>query len=1017
MEIVNHDQAILASNLGGQTFNTEFNAMMFHTLTASLYKDKPRAVAREEIANAIDAQRERNFLFVSCYDFETDTITDQTQYDELINKGYAPPKTGWEVHIPTDIEPWMSFKDNGTGLTVEQVIGNVVYTETGTVVRNPDGSPLRKGGVYTTLFGSDKRENNRSIGAYGLGCKSPYSISDTFLVISIVGGEKHKFLMYLNSNREPMVDWLTHDNEWNPTPELVQEPNGVEVRIDGIPMRMFQKLKISISEILQTFPESEQPVINGGYYEFEPLECETIYENFKIVTKASYGTLFTNKFVVNTGGVVYPMDHTKYEEFGSLDIITNFARGKCVMLDMPLGTVAIPPSREEISYDDNTVKNIRERLEALKTFIHEEVKVYLNSLSYGNVSTLFGVSNKLKEIVGAEAAHRMIDDRFKQIKADVKSQREDLGYTYEITSEGTKVYFKVPDKIEYRFDFQCYSPHYKSDKFVTLSADRCYNINEELRLTESVNGGAIIILVDDDTKKSTLLGRINAIRTNYQCETELTADKYMIVVGSDRQNPSNIPTMESLESLASKLSAICGVDYLLSSEINDIFLTVKKELVAKNRISRDEVQRNVSVCKFDDNYPTHMGGNSNVRFVPEQFYENGDADVVAPFYYMRQEDWDKRSSLCNNVMGEKRRCEGLIEILGSDRLFVVKGIRTQSFLKFSKSEDTVLLSGEDLHDACLKTLKKEYENSFDICREIVETNNDRISTKLPVEFVKLVSPISVKNWGLRSICGAYMLQYLLGQDEHVKRLNFILTRIELSLDQDKYKIVYGETSQPVGNAPQINEIMEVLGVDIKKLSNFINISHEINSDSLMNVAGRWYHRNAKLSYANCQTTMYQSRSTSLLDILELWCSLGYTPYQEDIEMISQFMKIVSFFNLGNVLSTSHPNEISLYHVDEYTIENIGADLDKETKKVKSYIKRIFSTNTLGIDANDILRKLDLEDSVVRVVKKATPFGRYSIPSGIRERATRLNSMFKKINLLSYKLDESSFKPYVQENEE
>lgn len=1014
MEIVNHDQAILASNLGGQTFGTEFNAMMFHTLTASLYKDKPRAVAREAIANAVDAQRERNFLFVECYDFENESITDQQKYDELIGQGFAPPNTGWEVHIPTDIEPWMSFKDNGIGLRVEQIIGEIVKKDSGEAVLNPNGSPLRKGGVYTTLFGSDKRENNRSIGAYGLGCKSPYSISDTFLVTSIVGGEKHKFLMYLSSNREPMVDWLTQDSNFNPTPELVDEPNGLEVRIDGIPVRMFQKLKISISEILQTFPKSEQPLINGGYYEFEPLEFEHIQDDFKVITKASYGSLFTNKFVVNTGGVVYPVDHDKYEEFGSMDIIFNYTNNKCVMLDMPLGTVAIPPSREEISYDDHTVKNIRGKLDILRQHIQGEMQVYLDMLSYRNVSTMVTVSNKLKSIVGLNAARLMIQERFKLLRSKINEQRDELGYSFEVTDEGTKVYFRVPEGLEYGLDYRCYFPHWKSHKYVTSSVDSAFNRSDELRLTESVNDGCVVILVDDNTSKPTLLNRINAIRGNYSGESDLKSEeKHMIIIGCDRlEGSKRIPTMEDLENLASRLSTVCGVDYMLSSEVNETFQKVKKELVVKNRISKDEVQRNVKVCKFDLESPSNVEHDSSrVMYVPEQFYENGDTEVAAPYYYMKEEEWNNRSATCNTVLCMKERSQHVTTILGTDRIFIVKGVRTQSIVKFNKSADAVLITAEDLHSICKQALKEEYEKSFLLCREMAEIGGKHLASRLPIEFNRLVSPISIKNWGLRSICGAYVLQYILGDRANLQKLLNILKNIEDSRDVEMFRLTHSIFSEPNSNAEQIVEIFDALGVDIKKLVNFISISHEINTDELLNPAGRWYHRHTEMSNLNCQTYLYKNSFSELKEFIGLWGELGYAPYLEDLEMINQFLKTVAFFGLSEILNGASENPFT--GIDEKSIDNIGADVNKEIKKITSYVRKVFSNNQIGLETEKILQQLDVEDTINRLVLKATPFGRSGLPNALKERVMYLNRLFNRVNAVKYKIDESSFKPYVQ----
>ena len=105
------------------------------------------------------------------------------------------------------------------------------------------------------------------------------------------------------------------------------------------------------------------------------------------------------------------------------------------------------------------MKNIRGKLDILRQHIQCEMQVYLDMLSYRNVSTMVTVSNKLKSIVGLNAARLMIEERFKLLRSKINEQRDELGYSFEVTDEGTKVYFRVPEGLEYGLDYRCYFPH------------------------------------------------------------------------------------------------------------------------------------------------------------------------------------------------------------------------------------------------------------------------------------------------------------------------------------------------------------------------------------------------------------------------------------------------------------------------------------------------------------------------------------------------------------------------------
>lgn len=97
----------------------------FETLSSRLYSDKIRAVIRELSCNAWDAHQDAG-------------------------RGDVP----FEVHLPTDFEPYFEIKDFGTGMTHRDIVD-----------------------LFASYFGTNKSDSNKFIGALGLGSKSPFCLT------------------------------------------------------------------------------------------------------------------------------------------------------------------------------------------------------------------------------------------------------------------------------------------------------------------------------------------------------------------------------------------------------------------------------------------------------------------------------------------------------------------------------------------------------------------------------------------------------------------------------------------------------------------------------------------------------------------------------------------------------------------------------------------------------------------------------------------------------------------------
>ena len=137
------------------TLNTDSalaQSLLIQRLT-ELYEDPIEATVRETVSNAIDAV-------------------------SVATSGSEP-----EVHIykPTSLNPVFTVKDNGVGMTYEDL-------------KN----------VYSKYGASTKADDLEQIGAYGLGAKAPLSYGTEFTVTSVKDGEKTTVMVA----REEMTNFI-----------------------------------------------------------------------------------------------------------------------------------------------------------------------------------------------------------------------------------------------------------------------------------------------------------------------------------------------------------------------------------------------------------------------------------------------------------------------------------------------------------------------------------------------------------------------------------------------------------------------------------------------------------------------------------------------------------------------------------------------------------------------------------------------------------------------------------------
>lgn len=266
------------------TFKVAASAEFFHILSSNLYKDPKTAVCREIICNAWDSH--------------------------IANKVNKPIEISFENGS-------MNIRDFGSGIDPERIEE-----------------------IYCTYGNSFKTDDPNQTGGFGLGCKSPFAITDSFFVTSFWKGNKYLFNLSRNSvesNGIPTFQLIYKVPTEEPDGLLVSIPTQTDLR------RICEKIVMR---------GGMEAVINGNSY---------LGYNFKNRVSFVYDSDCLPFWGIRYGNVIYPIDETvvdlpnSYKEFTYISIILKANEGE----------IDITPSREGLQYSEKTIQFIKKYVNTL----------------------------------------------------------------------------------------------------------------------------------------------------------------------------------------------------------------------------------------------------------------------------------------------------------------------------------------------------------------------------------------------------------------------------------------------------------------------------------------------------------------------------------------------------------------------------------------------------------------------------------------------------------------------------
>ena len=271
------------------------------SLLRNNYSDTILATVRETWANAVDANAAANSA------------------------------TPIQIKFPTSLDYTYSVRDFGLGLSEEELFG-----------------------LYTKYGRSTKRNDNLSIGGFGIGRFAPLSYADSFTVTSFKNGEKIVISVYVDEVGDTRFTKLAE--------ESTTEPNGVEISV-AVKERDIANFAVAGEKVLIY---ATAPYKSTG---LSVISIDWLVKNDSwgvVSSESRYGQTVSgyNNYTVNVvmGGIAYPLNMDiladKLSDIAIFNSLKSSYNAKYFVIFAPVGSLSLHHSREQLEYNESTKKNL-----------------------------------------------------------------------------------------------------------------------------------------------------------------------------------------------------------------------------------------------------------------------------------------------------------------------------------------------------------------------------------------------------------------------------------------------------------------------------------------------------------------------------------------------------------------------------------------------------------------------------------------------------------------------------------
>lgn len=367
-------------------FRMAMNPKAARVLSDNLYKDSHGSIIRELSCNAYDAH---------C----------------MVGK----PDLPFDITLPDRFSNDLRIRDYGPGISPEDI-----------------------NDVYAVYFASTKDQDNDAVGAFGLGSKTPFALTDSFMVISRHNGIKRTYNAYMDEGM-PGISQFGDGEE-------TDEPDGLEVIIT-VKDRDIQIFREKVISELRFFPV--KPNVYGQTIDWPKIEDDVINVAGFRYFKHDGGNSLRGMFI-KLGPVAYPIDFNEIRSHyarkdKTIPSVLKFMEGKDGdmrrtyggnrvnggYIDMPIGTVEVTPSREALSYTEYTLDNIEKVIDRISDELFKTVRDEFHRTYDDNYPEFIEYFNKLDPMLRGCVDADYVEKHFKP---------------FVINPRTSKLSLKVPEK-------------------------------------------------------------------------------------------------------------------------------------------------------------------------------------------------------------------------------------------------------------------------------------------------------------------------------------------------------------------------------------------------------------------------------------------------------------------------------------------------------------------------------------------------------------------------------------------
>lgn len=352
MAIIDNNETVSSNNSGfNKTLEASASTMIFDNLQVFMYRYPEKSTVRECVSNAVDSVKEKNIA--------VEILTGKAKVSD-----YFVEREG-DLYKDSKFDPSyydLKYLSDENKVTLTYLNTDALSRDIFTIEDTGVGLGKRRLEKYFALGFSSKRLNSSTLGAFGLGNKSPLSTGiESYRIVSRYNGMEFAFDVYSHKVDSVYSKW-NEDGTLNNYIEFEETFDG-----EGNPYKAYYRktdLKNSVSVIIEVKKHNKHLYFEAVKSQLMYLKDDiTFYETFanggtptKINFKANI--FYEDDYVVLSDNNHYSRPHFVIKgvgygliDYNELELTSKFGN---IGVKMQMDNIDVTPSRESVVYSGKT---------------------------------------------------------------------------------------------------------------------------------------------------------------------------------------------------------------------------------------------------------------------------------------------------------------------------------------------------------------------------------------------------------------------------------------------------------------------------------------------------------------------------------------------------------------------------------------------------------------------------------------------------------------------------------------